>query len=212
MWASRALEFSLRGLGLNPCLRSATRFLSCFRQIRAVDSTPPPPGFKFGDYLLALPMTPSSQDVGSPKNPGRFSHAYSNIAFFAPRRAPRSGTTSRSRSEVKRSAVVRHIRERRGVAPWKHRPCGSREVIALEFKAREKDHRNTVRSERVEESKLIPCEGVSRLRKNKMAGDFRFLELLPSETELGNLFLTDTAPSSLQLSGRREIRACQQPG
>ncbi len=32
----------------SPCLQSATRFLNTFRQLRAVDSTVGPPGFKFG--------------------------------------------------------------------------------------------------------------------------------------------------------------------
>jgi acyl dehydratase len=32
----------------NPCLRSATRFFNCFRQLWTVDSTPHSPRFKFG--------------------------------------------------------------------------------------------------------------------------------------------------------------------
>ena len=32
----------------SPCLQSATRFFKSFRQLCAVNSTPHPPGFKFG--------------------------------------------------------------------------------------------------------------------------------------------------------------------
>ena len=43
--------------------------------------------FTSGEYLLRLVMTPSSQEVESPGNPGRFT--YANIALAAERRSSR---------------------------------------------------------------------------------------------------------------------------
>jgi len=47
----------------NPCLRSAARFFNGFWQLSAVDSTPRPPGFKFGGWSRPAIQLWSCQDV-----------------------------------------------------------------------------------------------------------------------------------------------------